>query len=31
MGNVCDTICDCAKTCEDEENCDNYYNIVNGM
>ena len=33
MGNVCDTICDCAGTCEDEKlkKCDDYYNVVNGM
>ncbi len=33
MGNLCDTICDCADSCEDEDpdKCSNYYQIINGM
>ena len=31
-GNLCDTICDCADTCEDEhtDQCSRYYEVING-
>ncbi|KAF7494318.1 Putative G-protein coupled receptor [Sarcoptes scabiei] len=31
LGNRCDTICDCAGTCEDEIACDQFYKIIDGV